>query len=801
MAGAETNPARLSAFRRMGAFLRPYALALAAQCFLVFVAYILRHKFGVSTGAGYTAVNLVYLGVLVWAAWLGYGPGLLAWTLALTVVPKILGTRPGGRPFDPIVLGLVLLVSLLISRLGRNKKQREKELLQAAADLEVRVQERTEEALRAGGAVLEAEERLRFLLDAAGIGYWDYDIAADATQRSLRHDQIFGYTEPLAQMNRATFLKHVHPADRPAIEAQVTKTITGNSPSLEFRIVRPDQSVHWVWLQGRATHIDAAGNAGHISGIIVDITDRKRTEEELREQAQLLNLAHDAILSLDWNGTIRFWSRGAEEMYGWTAAEALGRISHELLKTVFPERLREIERKADALGHWEGELVHTRKDGSTRRVASRWAVRRDSSGRPLGFLEINTDITEKRRIEEQLRHTQKLESLGVLAGGVAHDFNNLLTGILGNASLALENTRPHSSDRVLVEEVMKAAERAADLTRQLLAYAGKGRFVMRTVNLSEMVREISGLVQTSIPKTVQVRLQLADPLPGIDADPGQLQQIIMNLVINGAEAIGPEGGTVLVRTTAQDVDEQYLGAMPIAPGTLKPGRHVCLEVHDTGSGMDAETIAKIFDPFFTTKFAGRGLGLSAVLGIVNAHKGALKVYSVPGEGTTFKVLFPASLVPLAVPQSEVFSDLAGTGTVLVVDDEEVVRQAARHTLERYGYRVLTAVDGSAAVDLYQQRSSEIALVLLDLTMPVMSGEEALRRMQSVRPQVRVLLSSGYNEVEAVQRFAGKGLAGFIQKPYTAAGLAEKVKEVIVRREDTEVRGKETEEVRRQKKSE
>jgi two-component system, cell cycle sensor histidine kinase and response regulator CckA len=791
MAGAEISPPHLSAFRRVAVFLRPYALALAAQSLIVFLAYILRHKFGVSTGAGYTALNIVYLGVLVGAAWLGYGPGLLTWTLSLTVVPKILGTRPGGRPFDPALLGLVLLVSLLISWIGRNKRKREKELIQAAADLEVRVQKRTEEALQAGAAAREAEERLRFLLDAAGIGYWDYDVAADTTVRSLRHDQIFGYSEPVAHMDRAAFLKHVHPADRPRIEAQVTDPPSAGSPSFEFRIVWPDQSVHWVWLQGRATDIDAAGNPGHISGIIVDITDRKHSEEELREQAQLLNLAHDAILSLDWDGTIRFWSRGAEEMYGWTAAEATGQVSHQLLKTVFPESLGEIESKADARGYWEGELLHTRKDGSQLRIASRWAVRRDPSGRALGFLEINTDITEKRRIEEQMRHTQKLESLGVLAGGVAHDFNNLLTGILGNASLALENTRPHSSDRLLMEEVMNAAERAADLTRQLLAYAGKGRFVMRTVNLSELVREISGLVQTSIPKTVQVRLQLADELPGIDADPGQLQQIIMNLVINGAEAIDPEGGTVLVRTAQQDVDEQYLGTMSLAPGTLKPGPHVCLEVHDTGSGMDQETIGKIFDPFFTTKFAGRGLGLSAVLGIVNAHKGALKVYSVPGEGTTFKVLFPASLVPLPTPESAVVPDFAGTGTVLVVDDEDVVRQTAKHTLERYGYEVLTAVDGSEAVDLYQQRPTGIALVLLDLTMPVMGGEEALRRMQAINPQVRVLLSSGYNEVEAVQRFAGKGLAGFLQKPYTAAALAEKVKEVIARQK-AEVRIQKTE---------
>ncbi len=264
------------------------------------------------------------------------------------------------------------------------------------------------------------------------------------------------------------------------VESKFQEILSGGTPSLEFRIVWPDQSGHWVWMQGRS-HSDSTSRPIHVSGVVVDITERKRSQDNLLEQAQLLNLAHDAILSLDKDGTIRFWSRGAQEMYGWRSEQALGRNAHELLQTVFPESLQEIKRKADERDHWEGELLQRRKDNSQVRMSSRWAVRRDGAGRSVGFLEINTDITEKRRIEEQLRHTQKLESLGVLAGGVAHDFNNLLTGILGNASLALDGVEPHHPDRVLMEEVMKAAERAADLTRQLLAYAGKGRFVMRTV--------------------------------------------------------------------------------------------------------------------------------------------------------------------------------------------------------------------------------------------------------------------------------------------------------------------------------
>jgi two-component system cell cycle sensor histidine kinase/response regulator CckA len=252
----------------------------------------------------------------------------------------------------------------------------------------------------------------------------------------------------------------------------------------------------------------------------------------------------------------------------------------------------------------------------------------------------------------------------------------------------------------------------------------------------------------------------------------------MNLVINAAEAIPAEGGNVLVRTGSQDVDEQYIGTLSADGDHLRPGRYVMLEVHDTGSGMSSETIAKIFDPFFTTKFTGRGLGLSAVQGIVRAHRGALKVYSQEGQGTTFKVLFPASADPVSEPLAPSKGDLAGQGMILVVDDEEIVRQTARHTLERYGYQTIMAQHGAEALDVFRRGPERISLVLLDLTMPVMSGEQTLRELQLLRPSVRVLLTSGYNEVEAVQRFAGKGLAGFIQKPYTSVALAEKVKEVL-----------------------
>jgi CheY-like chemotaxis protein len=382
-------------------------------------------------------------------------------------------------------------------------------------------------------------------------------------------------------------------------------------------------------------------------------------------------------------------------------------------------------------------------------------------------------------MEEQLRHTQKLESLGVLAGGVAHDFNNLLTGILGNASLALESVSLHHPVRGLLRDVVTASERASHLTRQLLAYAGKGRFIIEPVDVSTLVREIGSLIQTSIPKYVQLRLDLADDLPLIAADAVQIQQIVMNLVINGAEAIGSnDNGTVLVTTRAQNVDEHYLLSTLGGSSDLTPGTYVSLEVHDTGCGMDETTVNRIFDPFFTTKFTGRGLGLAAVQGIMRGHKGTIKVYSRPGKGTTFKVLFPATK-EIAVPKKGTTPQPQGANQlILVMDDEDIIRRAAKSVLERYGYTVVVAENGKEGVELFQVLSEKVAAVLLDMTMPVMDGEEAFSRLKDIKPDVKVILSSGYNEVEAVRRFTGKGLAGFIQKPYSAGALGDKISSVL-----------------------
>ncbi|PWU03825.1 MAG: hypothetical protein C5B51_18045 [Terriglobia bacterium] len=395
--------------------------------------------------------------------------------------------------------------------------------------------------------------------------------------------------------------------------------------------------------------------------------------------------------------------------------------------------------------------------------------------------ELRDRLADQQRTEERLRQTQKLESLGILAGGIAHDFNNLLTGIIGNISLALDEEPEGNPHRRHLQDAIHASERAADLTRQLLAYSGKGRFAIQHIDISELVRQISALIQTSISKNVQVILNLAEGLPLVEADATQLQQIAMNLIINAAEAIGPEkDGLVVVETGVAQVDEGYLRGT-LAAESAGPGKYVYLEVRDTGGGIDENTLPNIFDPFFTTKFMGRGLGLAAVLGIVRGHHGALKVETKAGEGSQFRVLFPATSARRAEPAKEVtYKHLRGKGTILVVDDEEIVRRIAKNALESWGYGVLLAENGQIAIDMYAAAANEISLVLLDLTMPVMNGEQTLQRLQRIRPDVKVILTSGYDEADALSRFRGADLAGFLQKPYTAGQLAGSVKRISER---------------------
>jgi len=374
---------------------------------------------------------------------------------------------------------------------------------------------------------------------------------------------------------------------------------------------------------------------------------------------------------------------------------------------------------------------------------------------------------ERRALEAKVQHAQKLESLGVLAGGIAHDFNNLLVGILGNASLALMDLEEDSPLREVIADIETTALRAADLTKQMLAYSGKGRFIVRAVDLNALVREMAQLLQTVISKRAVLRFELAADLPLVEADATQVRQVVMNLITNASDAIGSDAGAITLRTGVRSAS-RATRASSYGDDALPDGLYAFIEVEDTGCGMDAETMGRIFDPFFSTKFTGRGLGLAATLGIVRGHQGTIDVASAPTRGTTFTVLLPFTGNPEAAvretiaPRRERFR---GTGAVLVVDDDETVRSVAQIMLERSGFTVLTARDGHEGVAMFDDGRAQISLVLLDLTMPTLDGEEAFRAMRRLRPDARVVLMSGYSSQELAARYAAEGLAGFVQKPF------------------------------------
>jgi signal transduction histidine kinase len=386
---------------------------------------------------------------------------------------------------------------------------------------------------------------------------------------------------------------------------------------------------------------------------------------------------------------------------------------------------------------------------------------------------------EHRALERQLLHVQKLESLGVLAGGIAHDFNNLLVSVLGNAGLALAELAPSSPVRSRLTDIELAAQRAAELTRQMLAYAGRGRFVVQRVNMSDLVVELVTLLRTVVARTADIDVRLADNLPDVQADASQLRQVVMNLVTNAADAIGGVPGRIEITTGRMSATREYLSRACIGQD-LEPGEFVFAEIADTGCGMDENTLARIFDPFFTTKLTGRGLGLAAVLGIVRSHRGAIAVESSPGEGTRFRLLLPAlgSAASHRPVSHSAQKTPAPGGTILIVDDDDGVRTVSTLSLERAGFRVVTARDGEEGMALMEQRGGDFDAVLLDMTMPRLSGAETCHLIRQLRPELPVVLTSGYTEPDPEGRLDIRDVAGFLQKPFTPASLVMMIQDAV-----------------------
>jgi PAS domain S-box-containing protein len=534
----------------------------------------------------------------------------------------------------------------------------------------------------------------------------------------------------------------------------------------------------------------AAGEHYGRMWIFRDVTERERSEAALRQSEEkfriLAETSPDYIYQVDAKGEIIYASTSVEQITGYKPQELIGRRFSDLINpSDLSDTMEKFQTALSQKGKEIFELRFIKKDGTTIDVETH-ATTMMEDGKIVGVQGITRDIThrkreeeERRRLEAKVQHAQKLESLGVMAGGIAHDFNNLLMGILGNADLALLKLAPESPGREGVDRIVTAARRAAELTNQMLAYSGKGRFVVGPIELNRLVTEMGHLLETVISKKAAMQFHLTDRLPAIEADASQVRQVVMNLITNASEALAEESGTIGLSTGVVEADETYLSESELGED-LAPGHYVSLEVSDTGTGMDAETRQRIFDPFFTTKFIGRGLGLAAVQGIVRGHKGAIRVYSEPGRGSTVEVLFPASekVAREKEPRAPAPEGRTEGVTILLVDDDPQVREVAEAMLTEPGFRVLTAADGREGVETYRRHCDEIAVVVLDMTMPEMSGEEAFREIRRIRADACVVLSSGYNEQDATSRFAGKGLAGFIQKPYRSAELLARIHEVL-----------------------
>ncbi len=531
---------------------------------------------------------------------------------------------------------------------------------------------------------------------------------------------------------------------------------------------------------------DDDGDPVQILGVVQDVTESRRQASALRQSEALLRQIIDATPAMiyvkDLDGRFVLVNSRFERVAGLERGSAVGLRDSE----IFGEELARSFRQHDARV-LESRTAHIVEETPPAGTVPRTYMTvkfplLDEAGEPWALCGVSTDISDRKRAEvererlvEKVQHAQKLESLGVLAGGIAHDFNNLLLAILGNAGLARQEVAPDSPLQDELADIEGAAERAAELCRQLLAFSGKGRFVMRPLDLNARIREVVLLLDVSLVHHAQVHLDLARDLPVVEADATQIDQVLTNLLTNAFDAMDDDLGLVSVETACVELDAETLRDFPDA--RLGVGSHVRVRVRDTGCGMKSELVSRIFDPFFTTKFTGRGLGLAAVQGIVAGHRGAIRVASELGRGTLFEILLPGmERVPAVEPDDGAGVGWTGSGIVLVVDDEESVRSLARRILERLGFTVWTAADGEEALRVFGRRAAEVTAVLLDATMPVLSGEETLRGLRAIREDVPILLSSGYTGNQGDAR--EDGATAFLQKPYRPADLADALRRAL-----------------------
>ena len=587
-------------------------------------------------------------------------------------------------------------------------------------------------------------------------------------------ERITGYTSAETLGRSPRFLQGER-TDRRVL-TEIRESLAQRQP-IRRQIINYGKDGTEYWLDMDIVPIcDIAGKCTHFAAIERDITERKRAEEQIVEQAALLDKARDAILVRDLEGKILFWNKGAERMYGWTRQEAVGRNVSDIFYTN-PKRFEEVNGLTISQGEWHGELQHLTKDRRELTIEARWTLIRDNEGHPKSVLAINTDITDRKKLEAQFMRAQRMESIGTLAGGVAHDLNNILAPIMMSIDI-LKEISENPQARSILETIEVSAKRGADIVRQVLSFARGLEGQRIEVQPKHLLKDLENIIKDTFPKDIRLQFSIPNDIWTILGDPTQVHQILLNLCVNARDAM-PNGGNLTIGVENCVLDEQY-AAMNIQ---AKPGRYVNISVTDSGTGMPADLIDKIFEPFFTTKALnkGTGLGLSTVMAIVKSHDGIVNVYSEPGKGTTFKVYLPAmeTSTEARKEQAEAASLPRGNGeTILVIDDEASILTITSQTLQAFGYRVLTAADGADALSVYVQNRNDIAVVLTDMMMPVLDGPATIHALLRINPAVKIVAASGLNANGGVAKASGAGIKHFLTKPYTAGTLLKVMRAIL-----------------------
>lgn len=627
------------------------------------------------------------------------------------------------------------------------------------------------ERIRAQETLRESEHRFRSIFERAKDVIYMIDSQARLFRLSPAFKLITGW-KPEERLG-IPFLEIVHPDDRHRA-MEIFRQVIDQHRSLSFdmRIAKKNGD---YWDGEFNVSPFNEGGEEFLFGIGRDITERRRTEQKMREQAELIDIASDAIILRDLDDRILFWNKGAERIYGWAKNEAIGKKANELFYREDPETHHELRENLLAKGFWEGELIHTTKNGGTLTIQSRWTLMRGPQGEPTSILSVNTDITQQKSTESQLLRAQRLDSLGTLAGGIAHDLNNVLGPIL-LATGVMRRKIHDPAVHTMIDAIDSSATRGADLIKQILSFARGIQGERVSIQLRHIIGDIRTIIKEVFPKNIALQITFPKEFWTVSGDATQLHQVFMNLCVNARDAM-PNGGILDLSGENIIIDAQYAAMHPGA----KVGAFVRINVKDTGTGIPPEIKDRIFEPFFTTKGVGRGtgLGLPTVFTVVKNHGGFIDVDSEMGMGATFRVYLPAEKMTAKDEKDDVEATQSETGNgelILVVDDEKAIREITKTTLEACGFAVLTAADGTDAISLYAEHKNTIALVITDIIMPLMDGYATIRALKKLDPKVKILAVSGLDKREKM--FDGEPDIAFLQKPYTSQKLLESVKALI-----------------------